>query len=207
MREWYKRCFFLRCRHRDAAGDHTKENHRFMSEPKATAPVIEVVDQLPKKKSLVTLVAIGGAVLGGVGAGFVVAPRIIARQAPTAAAAAAVAENKANGGKSGEGGGMKESKIVSLDNLIVNPAGSQGTRFLMASIALEVDGAEAEKRLRDHEVEIRDLVTSILESETMQLLTAPGARDSVKSRVAVAVLPIAGKDSKLRVFLPQFVIQ
>jgi flagellar FliL protein len=156
---------------------------------------------------MMALIIIGGAAVGGTVAAFVVAPRVIARQVHAAADSTRQADSSEGGGKGGKGGEMKESKIVSFDNLIVNPAGSQGTRFLMSSVALEVDGADAEKRLRDHEIEIRDLITSILESQSMQTLTSPGARDSVKNRVSAAVQPFAGKAAGLRVYLPQFVIQ
>ncbi len=81
-----------------------------------------------------------GALVGGLLATFVVAPRIIARQAPAAAHGdSTVAGGEGSGsagetpadGKGGEGAGS-EKKMVELSNIIVNPAGSQGTRFLMA---------------------------------------------------------------------------
>ncbi len=50
-------------------------------------------------------------------------------------------------------------------------------------------------------------MTSILESQTMAQLTMPGARDSLKAKIAQAAGTIVGPKVSLKVFLPQFVIQ
>jgi flagellar protein FliL len=154
-----------------------------------------------------------GALAGGLIGALVVAPKIIARQAPAAAQADSMAASDAGKpvgeaaetkGGEGEGG---ERKMVQLANIIVNPAGSQGTRFLMASVAVSIANEESQKILTDHEVEFRDKVTSILESQTMAQLTMPGARDSLKLKIAAAAGTIVGPKVPLKVFLPQFVIQ
>jgi len=156
-----------------------------------------------------------GALAGGLLGAMVVAPRIIARQVPAVAladSAGAGGEGQPGGGagaveeKGGEGEGG-EKKMVQLANIIVNPAGSQGTRFLMATVAVSIGSEEAQKILTDHEVEFRDKVTSILESQTMAQLTMPGARDSLKAKIALAAGTIVGARVSLKVFLPQFVIQ
>jgi flagellar FliL protein len=90
---------------------------------------------------------------------------------------------------------------------VVNPAGSQGSRFLMATVAVTVADEEAEKVLRAHEVEFKDKVVSILETLTMAQLSAPGARDTLKLRIAAAAGAIIGPKIPVKVFLPQFVIQ
>ena len=96
--------------------------------------------------------------------------------------------------------------MFKLENLIVNPAGSQGARFLMTSVAIDVPSDKVEAHLREHEAEVRDAVMSALESETLDMLTRPGARDSIKDRIARIVVPLAG-DPDIHIFLPQYVIQ
>ncbi len=165
-----------------------------------------------KKAGLIGALTFAGALVGGLLAALVVAPKIIARQAPAGAhadSAAAGGETRPEGAteeKGGEGAGG-EKKMVQLANIIVNPAGSQGTRFLMAGVAVSIANEEAQKILTDHEVEFRDKVTSILESQTMAQLTMPGARDSLKVKIAVAAGTIVGPKVPLKVFLPQYVIQ
>jgi flagellar protein FliL len=175
----------------------------------APAPAEGVASRVTggKQAGLIGALTFVGALLGGLLASLVVAPTIIARQAPVAAHAdSAVAGVGAGEGKGSEGEGS-EKKMVELSNIIVNPAGSQGTRFLMTSVAIAVADEEAQKLLTNHEVELRDRVTSILETQTMAQLTLPGARDSLKLKIAQAAGSIVGPGVPLKVFLPQFVIQ
>jgi flagellar FliL protein len=139
--------------------------------------------------------AVVGVALGAM----VIAPKLVGGKAKAPEAAA---EEK----KKGEEGAKAESRLVKIENVVVNPAGSEGLRFLMASVAFEVNSAEIEGELRAAEVELRDAVTGVFEKQTMAQLTRVGARDSLRSELAAVVKPmIHGKP--VRVFLPQFVIQ
>lgn len=183
----------------------------------ATAPAAEgAAGAAPaggKKLGLIGALTFAGALAGGLVASLVVAPKIIARQAPagvhsdSATAAAGEGGSEKGAAEEGKGAAEGEKKMVQLSNIIVNPAGSQGTRFLMASVVIAVGDEKVQKILTDHEVELRDGVTSILESQTMAQLTMPGARDSLKLRIAQAAGTIVGPKVPLRVFLPQYVIQ
>jgi flagellar protein FliL len=172
----------------------------------ATAPAEGAAPATGKKTKVIAALAVLGGVLGGIAGGLVLAPRVIAglhpaaTREPTAGSAVGVGA----GGES-EGGGAR--KMVELSNIIVNPAGSQGTRFLMTSVAISVTTDEAQKLLSERQVELRDRITSILETQTMAQLTAPGARDTLKVRIAGEVSGIVGPKVPLKVFLPQFVIQ
>ena len=111
-------------------------------------------------------------------------------------------EKKKHSGKEEKG----EGSVFKIENLIVNPAGTEGSRFLMATVAFELDDPKAEETLRSSEIAIRDKIISVLENQTMEMLTRPGARDSLRNRLAEAVSPFAD-DAEMRVYLPQFVIQ
>jgi flagellar basal body-associated protein FliL len=112
--------------------------------------------------------------------------------------------------KGGDHGGGEGGSMYKLDNLIVNPAGSHGDHFLMCSIAIAIDDEEIIGHLRDHEVQVRDAVISALESQSLSQLTGPGARDSLRHRIARTLMPLVGDghgEVEMQVFLPQFVIQ
>lgn len=158
-----------------------------------------------RKTGMVIGLTFAGAVLGGVAAALVIAPRIIARQAPVVADSAHVETPGDSPEPEAEAGG--ERQLVELENIIVNPAGSNGNRFLMASVAFSVTDEKVQKILEDREVELRDRVTTILEQMTMSELTAPGARDSLKARITAMAGTIVGPTVPVQVFLPQFVIQ
>ncbi len=176
-----------------------------MAEAAAAAPAAEATPASGKKTGLLIGMTLGGAVLGGLLAAFVVAPRIIARQTPAVADSVAEGEGAKGGhGKEGEG---EPAKMVELENIIVNPAGSQGNRFLMTSVAFAVADEQHQKTLEEGKVELRDKVTGVLESMTLAQLTAPGARDTLKLRITAVVADMIGPKAEVKVFLPQFVIQ
>ena len=172
----------------------------------AAAPAAEAAPAPGKKTGLLIGLTLGGAVLGGLLAAFVVAPRIIARQAPGVADSAAAGGEHGTGEGEGEGKG-EPAKVVVLENLIVNPAGSQGSRFLMTTVAFAVADDKGQKLLDESKVELRDRVITVLESLTLAQLTAPGARDSLKLRIAMVAGEMLGPKATVKVFLPQFVIQ
>ena len=132
---------------------------------------------------------------------------------PTLAKAKAKASTvSAEGGEHGKKEGKKEGKedkaaVYRIENVIVNPSGSEGSHFLMATVAISLGDAKQEETLKAHEDELRDKVISVLEKQTLASLSAPGARDSLRGRIAAALSPIVGSADPARVYLPQFVIQ
>ncbi len=171
-----------------------------------------------KKKSPMPMVAAALAgMLGVTVATTVVAPKVVASRAAAAidaatsthGAADAAADDDGHGGNEAagpSGGGAPSGEFVELGNLLVNPAGSQGLRFLMASVTFEVlgEGGDAVDRLRAREAQLRDMVIGVLEQYDLARLSSPGARDNVKRQLAAAVdsvfhIPVG-------VFMPQFVI-
>ncbi len=167
----------------------------------AAAPATETAPPGGKKTPLLVGLTLGGAILGGLVASLLIAPRIIGRSA--------MGSDSTGGHGVPEVTPIKPSdrKVLELTNIIVNPAGSQGSRFLMTTVALSIVGEEAYQILESHEIEVRDRVTSILESRTMAQLTAPGARDSLKVQIAAMAATLVGPSVPVQVYLPQFVIQ
>jgi len=102
---------------------------------------------------------------------------------------------------------VKSAVVHALDNLVLNPAGSGGTRFLMVSAAFELKDAGAEQIMKDHEAEVRDRILALLGKKTVEELTDPAQREPIKKEVLAAVLPVFPKNTVLKVFFPQFVIQ
>ncbi len=164
--------------------------------------------QAPAKRSgsllLVVAGLVGGVLGGGVG-GVVLAPRMVGK---TPASAEAAQSGKSGKSEKGEKKGTPAAdRVFRIDNVIVNPAGSEGTRFLMTSVAFEVSDEVAESALKAHELELRDLVVGKLLTMTMPMLTAPHARDSLKIALAQAARQFVGPTGDIAVYLPQFVIQ
>jgi flagellar FliL protein len=171
-------------------------------EPEAEAEAAEAEGgQRPSRKGLLIGVMVVVLVLGGVAGSQVIVPSILGvdGKPETAAASKEHARVSAEAHPSGT--------IYQIENIIVNPAGEQGNRFLMATVAFELPTPKQEEHLREQDIRVRDRVLSILEAQTMEMLIRPGARDSLKRRLAEAIWPMVPDAEWMEVYLPQFVIQ
>lgn len=175
------------------------------NEPQQTQDAPKAAGPAP----LVLIGAIVAALVAGAAAGgFLIAPRLAPKPTAVGAAADHEAAGKKPKGKHGGGHGENAKGAVHrIENLIVNPAGSQGTRFLMTTIAIEVSDEKVGDALRDHDAEVRDIVIATLESQSLEMLTRPGSRDSVKRKIEKALAPLVEGAEWVHVYLPQFVIQ
>lgn len=146
----------------------------------------------------IALVAAGAGAASGL---LVVGPKLAAPAAAADTSAAhETAEPKGHGAAAAAGG-----PVVKLENLVVNPAGSEGRRFLMTSVAFEVENEAARAKLEEAEPRVRDAVGAILEQLTIEQLTMPGARDTLKVRLSAMVQTIIGVP--VTTYLPQMVLQ
>ena len=153
----------------------------------------------------ITVVALAAGVALGT---LVLGPKLAS--AKKTGAVAAAAKGASGEGKSGkqEGRGKEEKAAVyRIENVIVNPSGSEGSHFLMATVAISLRDAKEEEVLKAREDELRDRVISVLEKQTLESLSAAGARDTLRGRIATALSPVTGSVDPSRIFLPQFVIQ
>lgn len=114
-------------------------------------------------------------------------------------------EKKAEGGEHGEGAA---SAVYTMDNLVLNPAESGGTRFLLFTIAFEMKDQAQLDALKARDAEMRDVVIAALGSRTVDQLADMTLRDSLKVQLATTVSKeLKKKKAVKRVYFPQFVIQ
>ncbi len=94
-----------------------------------------------------------------------------------------------------------------IHGLIVNPAGSQGQRYLMVNVGFESQQEKALEALTAKEVAVRDAVLDILSKKTVDQLAAIGFRDSLKTEIRDTVNVILGPDQIDRLYFTQYVLQ
>lgn len=94
-----------------------------------------------------------------------------------------------------------------FQNIVLNPAGSNGARFLMVSAAFELKDGGAQQTMKDREPEIRDRILALLGQKTIEDLTDITQRELLKKQVLDAVAPLFKPGAVRKVFFPQFVIQ
>jgi flagellar FliL protein len=152
---------------------------------------------------LVVSLAAGGSV-----GTFVIGPMV----GPDVAATGEAKSGKPEGGHGessggGHGDGAAESPLYSIENLVVNPAGTQGTRFLVASIAVQMKDAGDAKLLTERDAEVRDVILHLLGSRSVEQLSNLASRDTLKQDVRTAIETVIGSGKVVRIFVPQFVLQ
>jgi flagellar protein FliL len=195
----------------DASGKPAGAEAEVATPAKSAKPAAPAPPAKPRGLPPVLLLAsvvVAALALGGAAGSLLIGPRIATMRAAPGSPEAPE-EEAPEPDKGHEGKKKEESKAVvyRLDNIIVNPAGSQGTRFLMASVAFELPDSRLEARLRERDFQVRDVIIATLERQSLQMLMAPGARDSVKRQLGLAVQPLTGRRRPVAVYLPQFVIQ
>jgi flagellar FliL protein len=163
-------------------------------------------EEAPKRKALplLAVVAIGLMVGGGVGlfvAGPLVAKRFTARLMAGRDSLAAHRDEK----KAAKEDAAKVLYV--LENLVLNPAQSGGTRFLMVTAAFEIKDAPSEEMVKQRDAEMRDALLSLLGRKTVEELTDMSRRDTIKREVMNTIAPIFPAGTVKKVFFPQFVIQ
>jgi flagellar FliL protein len=114
---------------------------------------------------------------------------------------------KSSGGHGGGHGGGGAETIHTLDNLVVNPAGSEGTRYLLVSVALEPVDPDMVEELALVDVALRHALLSFLGSKTVQELADITARDALVEEMKTALEHEVGEGMIHRIYLPQYVIQ
>ncbi len=164
-----------------------------------------------KAVAIIAVAVLIGSVVGGIGVG----PRLAggrgagtASDEPHADNGAGDEHEAAHGGGHGSGEHAAEgAPVLELNNIVVNPAGTDGMRFVMVNFGLVMDDAGVKEALVERELEVRDVISSMLERQTLQMLTSLNARDSLRTLVAESVGQFLPEGTHLQVLVPRFVIQ
>jgi flagellar FliL protein len=123
---------------------------------------------------------------------------------------AAAASKEAGGeGKGGEGKASMKGRItVPLGGkVLVNVAGTAGTRYLVASMTLVGKASEFEEHVRRNDPQLRDAAASILSSKTLSDVDKPGMRNVIRAELIAAFNDILGKEAVVDIYLTEFAIQ
>lgn len=167
------------------------------------APAPAAADAPPAKggSKLIIIGAVAGLVLGGAVGAFVLGPKM-----SPAAPAAAEEHAPAGGGEHGEGGANAVS-VHAIENLVINPANTNGSRFLLITTAIVVKDEAALEQVSGRDAEVRDRVVDLLGGKSIEELGDPSRREGLKADLAAAIGALFPEGTVKRVLLPQFVIQ
>ena len=173
----------------------------------------------------VVLAVIGGIAAGGAAGAFFVGPALAEGIAPKSAMTAAAggdhadsadgedesADEKGEGEHGGKEGaeGATAKPVYTIDNLVLNPAQSGGTRFLLLTLAFELKDDATLEEMKTRDAELRDAVLVTVGAKSVEYLSDMTVRDSLKSELKTAAGKLfpKRKNAIRRIYFPQFVIQ
>jgi flagellar FliL protein len=98
-------------------------------------------------------------------------------------------------------------ELFVVNDLIVNPAGTNGTRFLLTTVGVEVASAQAKAELAGKEIQVRDALISILTSKSLDQLGRMEQREVLRKEIAQRVGEMLTSGKPQNVYFGKFIIQ
>jgi flagellar protein FliL len=181
----------------------------------AGAPVAAPVAAAPRSGLKAWIPAIAALVLAPVATWatveFVLVPRLqkkLAEPLPAAEAHPAEAAS-AHGGHGKEGKEGKESGAPNFEfqNVVVNLAGTMGTRYLKTSFLVTGTDPGIKAVFESNKPRLTDVTLNVLSSLTLADLEEPGAKNVIREKLVSAYNQALGRKVAEQVYFSDFVIQ
>jgi flagellar FliL protein len=118
-------------------------------------------------------------------------------------------EEESGGHGGGHGGGeeVANSNMIIVDNLVVNPAGTGGTRFLATSIGFELETGKDAGKFKEKEVVVRDALITILSSQSVPELSDYKHRERLRKLIKLRIKKLLKSEDVSAVYFTEFVLQ
>jgi flagellar basal body-associated protein FliL len=106
-----------------------------------------------------------------------------------------------------DGFSQKGGVYYKVDNIIINPAHSDGERYLILSLAFEMNNSNDVAMADKMSVEIIDRVNSHLIQKSASELSSVEQREVIKKELSVEINDLLGKKAVRNLFITKYVIQ
>jgi len=118
-------------------------------------------------------------------------------------------KEKKHASKSGHGSSEEDGSgdIHLIENIIVNPAGTGGRRFLSTSIGFELSTPEATSLFEAREAVVRDALITILSSQSIPELSDFKQREKLRKLIQLRVEKLLETEEIAAVYFTEFVLQ
>jgi flagellar FliL protein len=177
------------------------------------APDKETKEKSKKKIPPIAIYLLAGIIL--LGGGYFVGSSFFGSSKETGENQAAESKEAKSDPKKGKTAGKEEKKskhegpstVVMMEDIIVNPSGTSGTRFLSVSIGFEVGSAETQKLFEERQPLIKDALLTILGSKTMEQLSDPKQKEITRFQIKKRVEQLLDVDDLAAVYFTDFILQ
>ncbi len=103
--------------------------------------------------------------------------------------------------------GFEAGDIYMIEQIIVNPAGTGGRRFLSTSIGFELETGEASSLLKEREAVVRDALITILSSQSVPELSDFKQRERLRKLIRLRVSKLLQTEDIAAVYFTEFILQ
>lgn len=132
-----------------------------------------------------------------------------AHAAPEAAAHGEPAKHEekggGHGGKKGEGGAA--SNAYTFENVVVNLAGTMGTRYLKVTFLVTGSDPSLRSQFEANKPKAVDVTIGVLSALTLADLEEAGAKNIIREKLIVAYNQAFGKRVAEQIYFSEFVVQ
>jgi flagellar FliL protein len=115
--------------------------------------------------------------------------------------------NDSKSDKSGRHADAGSSDVYMMDDIIVNPAGTGGTRFLSVSIGIEVASKETVNLIEKREPVIKDALITILGSKTIEQLSDTKEKEITRYQIRKRIEQLLKTNDIMAVYFTDFILQ
>lgn len=142
---------------------------------------------------------------------FLIQPKL-GLPAPAAAEEHGEGEDESGGASAGGAHGAKagaKGKVTTPlpGKILVNVAGTQGTRYLLANVTLVSAKSDLKELVEKFEAQLKDAASSALASKTIPELEKPGARNVIRSELISVFNNVLGDGAITELYITEFAIQ
>jgi flagellar FliL protein len=157
-------------------------------------------------------IGIGVVVLAVVLAMFVIGPMMSGSSDEAGSDGGSQVEKAEDGHKKSESKkssshGESGKVVYTVKDIVVNPAGTGGSRFLSVSFAFELDSELLASEFESREPLVRDALITILTSKTVAQLTDPRQKEIIRYQIKRRVEKLLGTEDLAAVYYTDFVLQ
>jgi len=103
--------------------------------------------------------------------------------------------------------GVKPKVKIPMTKILVNVAGTMGTRYLMTSITVVGNSEELRAKIEENKDQLMDLATSTLSTKTISDLEKPGARNLIRAELITVFNNALGGPWITEIYITEMAIQ
>ncbi|MFQ5677069.1 MAG: flagellar basal body-associated protein FliL [bacterium] len=102
---------------------------------------------------------------------------------------------------------LEVGQFFELDDIVVNPAGTSGRRYIVIEMGLETDSPDLIEEAKSKEIWIRDAIITLLTNKTEAQLLDLSARSNLKKQILSIMNKKMSKGKFTKVYFKKYIMQ